>query len=787
MPPLASTDVSSECIDDGRFEVDLIVPVYKNRELTERCLQTLVASLAEISDRKPRMLIVNDSPDDQEVTRYLAGFAKARRDVVLLSNEANLGFVKSVNKALEMTKVSRRGAILVNSDTETFPGTLKELLSAAATDPQIGFACPRSNNAALSTFPSGPHSLSGCAVTPAEAHRHWKTLSHLLPRVTYAPTAVGFYLLIKPAVLLNFGPLNESFELGYEEENDLVLRANKVGYRAVLANHSFAYHAGSASFLLQNLDVEERKSQNLRKLVNIHPEFLPLVREYEASPEFRAERLIKNLLPTRGGRYDVLIDLNRMGPYTNGTSELALRLIDELLARHSDRFQLSVLCSLESFTFHKLDKRRGVKRVDHVSPDYAIALNPGQPFDMHQINVLEAAAPVVVYGMLDTIAQDCGHLRVGNDVGRYWRYVADHADGLFFISRFSRDTFVQRFPRNHGRHYTGLLPTRLSEYEDVHATGSLGQRHILVMGNHFAHKGSDQAGALISRKLGNASVVVLGSPMPPVGNRLQLQSGTLDDDRMAELFTNASVVVLPSYYEGFGFGLMHALALRKPVVARNIPATREILSSFRSYSGVILYEENSELPQRVIEAVQAGASRVDDAGTQTWGEWVDGLAELCVQLISAPDIYARCVERIHAGDALREHHQLGELLRARVAPTQHLPQISVQASEPAPSVASNSVAAQPWSDIGGVAQLLELPHDSFLQAAFWTVLDRPIDTEGLNHYSAMLQKGVSKEKVLRDIALSREAKARRPTLSGLDRFATKSPAARLRKLVARLQ
>ena len=45
------------------------------------------------------------------------------------------------------------------------------------------------------------------------------------------------------------------------------MRANKAGYRAALANHAFAYHAGSASFTLLELDLHDHRNSNLQKII----------------------------------------------------------------------------------------------------------------------------------------------------------------------------------------------------------------------------------------------------------------------------------------------------------------------------------------------------------------------------------------------------------------------------------------------------------------------------------------------------------------------------------------
>lgn len=104
---------------------------------------------------------------------------------------------------------------------------------------------------------------------------------------------------------------------------------------------------------------------------------------------------------------------------------------------------------------------------------------------------------------------------------------------------------------------------------------------------------------------------------------------------------------------------MHALALGKPVVARDIPATREILATFLTVEGVYLYESDSELPELVRAAVAFGHSTVVEREPSDWNEWSRGLFEFATSLTSSPDLYDRLMDRIEDGDTLRFRHSVG--------------------------------------------------------------------------------------------------------------------------------
>ncbi|NNE96067.1 MAG: glycosyltransferase family 4 protein [Acidimicrobiales bacterium] len=68
------------------------------------------------------------------------------------------------------------------------------------------------------------------------------------------------------------------------------------------------------------------------------------------------------------------------------------------------------------------------------------------------------------------------------------------------------------------------------------------------------------------------------------GERLRWRSG-LSDNALAELYTDAAAVLVPSLDEGFGLPVIEALAHGTPVIASDHPALREAGGTFARYAG----------------------------------------------------------------------------------------------------------------------------------------------------------------------------------------------------------
>jgi GT2 family glycosyltransferase len=732
--------------------LDIIVPVFKNADLTRRCIDSLANNLQEIVEVDPRLVLINDSPDDTPVNDLLAQYQSAQARAVILRNDTNLGFIRTVNRGLNAALRDGRDALLVNSDTQTFPGTLRVLLMAARSDPQIGFASPRSNNASICSLPQAADDRN---LTPEAAFARWSVIAKTMPLYHFAPTAVGFYLFIAHSVLANHEHLDEDFGAGYEEENDLIMRAGKVGTRAVIVNHAFAYHQGAASFEITEIDIPGHKHRNLGRISQLHPEFLPLVRRYEESAHFQAEQLIGGLHADADRRTKIVFDLTGMGQHYNGTNEQAVAVLGAVARRSGRQLRLTGLASLESFLFHGLDRIEGLHREDPGAPGlHAIAIRLAQPFDMHDICRLEALAPINVFAMLDTIAEDCGPLAAESDVGRLWEHAAEHANGLVFTSAFAESTFLNRHPvARANAFWTQLLPTRLANYRKLARDSKCS--HILVLGNHFAHKGSTAAAAAIAAAFPTTKVVAFGDAPRAEGNLTIYRPGLLEAAEVEQLCSDAAVIVLPSYVEGFGFGIMHAMAAGRPIVARRIAPTEEILARLDDVKGVHLFDFDPDLVQACRQALNcASSSAVDDRGTD-WEDWADGLIRFSVSLLERPDIFPKLVRRIEASTRLwRVKH--GERSSADA-----IQEPKARLGIPPPLSNAKPV------DLG---TLMAMDGREFVEHAYATVLRRAVDEGGMQTYLAELSSGAEKVDIILALAGSAEGRLRNVQLSGIEQL-----------------
>jgi glycosyltransferase involved in cell wall biosynthesis len=213
---------------------------------------------------------------------------------------------------------------------------------------------------------------------------------------------------------------------------------------------------------------------------------------------------------------------------------------------------------------------------------------------------LHTLAPVNVFLMLDTIAWDAVYPAPAQ-VETTWRYAAAHADGMLFISAFSRNRFQARFAMSPSVR-SGVVHLSLdpADYRADVDLSSPPDPHWLIVGNAYDHKFVEPTVDLITRAFPRKRLIAVGDRGLRRGPRVtQLESGPLDETRMQALYATAEIVVFPSFYEGFGLPLVNALAYGRTVVARDSALVREIGGAYRGPGRLVLYEGEIDLIERL--------------------------------------------------------------------------------------------------------------------------------------------------------------------------------------------
>lgn len=613
-------------MDKSSTGLIVAVPFYRNEHLVDRFTQSLLACADEIKALKARVVFFNDSPDYPALGAALDQAAKQVGTAFGLSirtNATNQGWLKTTNLAMQDAVTSGADVLLFNSDTVVFPGAIAEMVRVSRLDPMIGFVNPRSNNATLANLPIGDRFI---AMPPAEAHAAFRIVSRMLPPLTYAPTSVGFAMLIRLKVLLDFGFFDEIYGGGYNEENDLVMRAGRSGYRAVLANHAFVWHEGEQSLGQSTSSKQLVEEANRAILVERYPEYPNLIKAWFDGVDHTAERLISAFAPGPDGRLQIAFDFSSFGSYHSGTQKAGAQILKHA-GEWKDKFEVFVLCDPNTYAFHEMEKT-GIERRDPHGPErFAAIFRVGQPFDWDTVVRLTLKGGTVGFFMLDTIALDCSHL-YSAELFDMWQYVVDHSDFIIFNSEFTAQQYASRFAHIgqrrqlvslHSLDTEDYLPPPTAEgVEAAEDIQKLEDGYVLVFGNHYPHKAVGAAANRLAAAYPDQRFVALGltqdkstlqgassgvtaanahpdDRIEDLPNLTGFRVGTLSNADIEMLQRKARIIVMPSHYEGFGLPVPEALALRKPIVVRSIPPLLEIHAKLGASPNVHFFDSLPDL------------------------------------------------------------------------------------------------------------------------------------------------------------------------------------------------
>jgi GT2 family glycosyltransferase/glycosyltransferase involved in cell wall biosynthesis len=655
---------SSATFDSAQRPVLVAIPFYKNEALVESVVGSLIACAADLAAIGAEVILYNDSPDYAPLAAALDAIlprAEAAFPCRVIVNRVNLGFVKTMNHAIARAVESRCDLLLLNSDTIVTPGAFAEMVRVAALDPMIAFVNPRSNNATLTTLPVPTDLLEQA---PESGRQAYAALAARLPEFSYAPTAVGFCMLIRWAILAEFGGFDEIYGHGYNEENDLVMRASRCGYRVALANRAFVWHEGETSFSSAGVTKSEWEAVNRAILDARYPEYGSYTGAYFEAPESHAESLLGSLTPDRAGRLDLAFDFSTFAAIHNGTYQAGRQLLQAAMDAWGDGFTLHVLCSEEVYDFHGYAAIGVPRRDPHGVERFAVIFRVGQPYDWNTLQRLVMKGAVIGIYMLDTISIDCTQL-TSPTLFNLWQFALGHIDLMVALSRQTGEQLNRRFRiPDSVVQVRSLLSLNVADYAlgEV-AAGSAGRpTTLLVLGNHFPHKYTAPTANALAAAFPDRRVVALGQTKPekrvatdplaphglsPAQNLTGLAVGKLSDADLAQFYADADAVIFPSHYEGFGIPVLNVLAARRPLYVRRLPVFEELWESQARNPNIHFFETTEDLIRQLRHiAVWDDSARLPatDNGADRSAREIRAGLETALARID----YHRIVERVRA-------------------------------------------------------------------------------------------------------------------------------------------
>jgi GT2 family glycosyltransferase len=210
----------------GKHKVSIIIPNYNGEEHLKR----LLPSIANQNFDDYEVLIIDDCSPDRSVLDYIKSFIKDYRNFNLVENNENLGFVKTCNKGIGLSRGDY--ICLLNNDTEVKSNFVQRNVEILDADSSIGvLSCIIVDKHGKNWF-SGGSFKSGLNVNLKDDFRGVRTVDWV------AGTASFF----RRNVFNRVGLLDEDFFM-YHEDIEFCLRVrSKTNYKVCMFSDKLVTH-----------------------------------------------------------------------------------------------------------------------------------------------------------------------------------------------------------------------------------------------------------------------------------------------------------------------------------------------------------------------------------------------------------------------------------------------------------------------------------------------------------------------------------------------------------------
>jgi GT2 family glycosyltransferase len=313
-PAYALDNVASQPTVSGS-EVTVILPVYGQIHVVRH----LFDQLEKEQNSYPFKLVVIDDFYDANSSKWLKNRLAKWDEANLIINSTNLGYLKSVNNAVN--NVETKYCLILNSDIELNTSSVQRI-SAALTEPGVALAT------ALATDSGANLSID------IPQGRHWievdTWLQSIKPKYPDAHTAIGYALAVNLEILDRSELFSNEFVDGYGEDSDLHFRVVQKGFRSVIADNVLVRHHSGLSYNTKE-DLSATKQKNLatfsQKWRTLH---LRGLKKWEArNPLHKIEGYIRRAHRETKISADFLILIPSLDD-SSGGSKIVIELFEQL-------------------------------------------------------------------------------------------------------------------------------------------------------------------------------------------------------------------------------------------------------------------------------------------------------------------------------------------------------------------------------------------------------------------------------------------------------------------------
>jgi GT2 family glycosyltransferase len=216
----------------GSPSVSIVIVTYENPALLADCLRAVRRG----TPWEPLEVVVVDNGASSAPSPGVRGLATR-----WIESGRNLGFSRGANRGIAAS--TGEVVVLLNDDVVVTPGWLAGLVAHLEDNPRLGIVCPVTNeigsDARVEATYRSYDELCTFAEERAERYGGRSRTTEVVPL---------FCAAVRRATLERVGGLDERYEVGMFEDDDLSLALRHAGYDLAVAEDVFVHHVGQASF-----------------------------------------------------------------------------------------------------------------------------------------------------------------------------------------------------------------------------------------------------------------------------------------------------------------------------------------------------------------------------------------------------------------------------------------------------------------------------------------------------------------------------------------------------------
>lgn len=228
-----------------RPRVLLAVTFYNGRDFAERTMNSIATIEHDGFDLD--VLVLDDASPEPGFGDYLAELSE-RTGATYYRTPRNLGIPRNVNLGLTTAqKLEYDYVVISNSDVIYSKNSVSVLLEALRGHDDVASATAWSTNVEPYSLPCGvelyPEEQDVADLIGTALHNRFGT------EAIDIPAGISFAMMVPVPRLEVVGLMDPVFGRGYGEESDWSARATSAGYRHLLVQGAYVYHAGRGSTL----------------------------------------------------------------------------------------------------------------------------------------------------------------------------------------------------------------------------------------------------------------------------------------------------------------------------------------------------------------------------------------------------------------------------------------------------------------------------------------------------------------------------------------------------------